>query len=764
MAGPVSHPFKPPPLGTVLAERYRLLRFLGSGAIGAVYEAATPSDERVAVKVLLELEQSRMAKELAVRFVREARVASTFESEHIVHVTDSGVDGQLHIPYLVMPLLSGFDLETLLKRAGAIHPTVAVRIFAQACEGLMEAHHKNVIHRDIKPGNLFLDHDPTGKVIVRVLDFGMAKLMQSDETITRAGAVLGTPHYMSPEQSTNAKDVDGRSDVWGTAATLYHVLTGVAPFDEEKTFADLHLSINTKDVPHIQERAPWVDPGLARVVHGALLRDRDMRCNSISELRTALTPYLAGSTDINAAMLETIPAVLRHVKSSLAERPEIWERSAPSAELPPMSNDESDELLGKRLGGEYLLLRRLGRGGYGGLYEALGPDANRYAVRAVDPQIAGRDPAASRRFVREARALASMDSPHVVKLVDASFDEALEQPYLVVELMHGVDMQAMIDTHGPMTPEHATRLLVEACRGMEAAHARGVVHRDVRPANIFLMEEPSGVITVKLTGFGLVKQEGEGEGYAVTRGDEILGSPMHMAPEQAKNAKAADARSDIWSLGATLYHALAGEPPWPPGLSGADLLIAIGTGKPTHLQDKAPWVGKQLTELVHRCLKIDPAERWESTTELREALETLSEKPSVKLRDLGKLSSSLRRKKAPRGAPAQPPSVPPPAVPSFSDPDEEGGQTELLDPGFSDTAPVVTPEQMNLPAGVALGAPDETAAEVPRFNQAAIDIASGPKTSSSPSVIRSSASRASMVLAIAIGVLTVVAIAGYVLL
>lgn len=759
MAGPVSHPFKPPPLGTVLAERYRLLRFLGSGAIGAVYEAATPSDERVAVKVLLELEQSRLAKELAVRFVREARVASTFDSEHIVHVTDSGVDGQLHIPYLVMPLLSGFDLETLLKRAGAIHPTVAVRIFAQACEGLMEAHRKNVIHRDIKPGNLFLDHDQTGKVVVRVLDFGMAKLMQSDETITRAGAVLGTPHYMSPEQSTNAKDVDGRSDVWGTAATLYHVLTGVAPFDEEKTFADLHLAINTKDVPHIQERAPWIDPGLARVVHGALLRDRDMRCSSIGELRTALTPYLAGSTDLNAVMLETIPAVLRRVKYSRAERPEIWERSAPSAELPPMSDEASDDLLGKRLGGNYLLLRRLGRGGFGGLYEALGPDANRYAVRAVDPQIAGRDPAASRRFVREARALASIDSPHVVKLIDAAFDEALEQPYLVVELLHGVDLQAVIDVHGPMTPEHATRILVEACRGMEAAHARGVVHRDVRPANLFLMEEPSGVVTVKITGFGLVKQEGEGEGYTVTRGDEILGSPMHMAPEQAKNAKAADARSDIWSLGATLYHALAGEPPWPAGLTGADLIIAIGTGKPTHLQDKAPWVDKQLTEVVHRCLEIDPTQRWESTTELREALETLSAKPNVKLRELGKLSNSLRRKKAPRGEPAGPASVPPPAVPSFSDPDDEGGDTQLLDPRFSDAASEVAPPATDS------GSPDEPAeAVVPKFNQAAIDIAAGPATSHSPSVIRSSASRASMVLAIAIGVLTAVAIAGYVLL
>ncbi len=723
MAGPVSQTYKPPPLGTVLAQRYRLLRFLGSGAIGAVYEAHTPSDERVAVKVLLQLDQTRMGRELAVRFVREARVASTFDSPNIAVVTDSGVDAQLQIPYLVMPLLSGIDLETLLKRTAAIHPTVAVRIFAQVCAGLMDAHRKNVIHRDVKPGNIFLDHDPTGSVTARVLDFGMAKLTASDETITRAGAILGTPHYMSPEQSTNAKDVDERSDVWGVAATLYHALTGVAPFDEATNFADLHLAINTEDVPHIQQRAPWVDPGLARVVHGAMLRDRDMRCHSISELRTALIPYMGNSTDISASMLEPLPVVLRGVRANLAERPDVWERSAPSANLPPMSEEAKDELLGKRLGGKYLLLRRLGRGGFGGLYEALGPDANRYAVRAVSPQVAGTDPTASRRFVREARALANIDSPHVVKLVDASFDETLEQPFIVVELLHGVDLKSIVDLYGPMSPRHATALLVEACKGMQAAHATGAVHRDVRPANLFLVEEPSGNVTVKITGFGLLKQEGEGESYTVTRGDDILGSPTHMAPEQAKNAKAANVRSDIWSVGATLYHALTGEPPWPPELCGAELIIRIGTGKPTPLQDKAPWVSKQLTEVVHRCLRLDPMQRWESMLALREALEALNDKPTVKLLDLGPLSSSLKKRVSARAEPPEPESQPPP-------PAHVAPAAPRIAPGMTAAAPGAS-----APVGPAFPAP--TTLKNPR---------------------KPSATRTSVLLAVALGLLLVAAV------
>jgi serine/threonine protein kinase len=716
MVAPASQTIKPPPLGTSLAERYRLLRFLGSGAIGAVYEAATPSDDRVAVKVLLELDQSRLAKELATRFLREAQVASTLDSKHVVSVIDSGVDAALSIPYLVMPLLSGFDLEQLLQRAGALHPTVAARIIAQACAGLMEAHRKEIIHRDIKPGNIYLDHEPNGQVTARVLDFGMAKLMATDETITRAGAILGTPHYMSPEQSINAKDVDGRADVWGIAATFYHALTGVPPFNDERTFADLHLALNTKGPPHIQDRAPWIDPGLARVVHGALLRDRDLRCSSVSELRTALLPFLAGSTEISEVMLEPCPAILRRTTAARADRTDVWERSAPSGELPPMSDDPVDKLLGKRLGGGYRLLRRLGRGGFGGLYEALGPDANRYAVRALDPKLGGSEPAAGRRFVREARALAAIDDPHVVRLVDAAFDEELQQPFVVVELLYGLDMQAVIDKHGAMHPRDAIRLFIDACRGLEACHGHGVVHRDVRPANLFLVEEPSGDVTVKLTGFGLVKQlVGEEAAHTLTRGGEILGSLMHMSPEQAKNAKVADFRSDVWSVGASLFHCLAGEPPWPKELSGSDLLIAIGTGVPARVDDKAPWVTRDLAEVVHKALAVKPEERFANVAELREALETLSDKPAVKLRDLGPLPESMREKARKRAAAAR-------------------------------AADAPLPEK-----------PPEPRPPLPSVEEAM------PPTQQ-PLTRQGSASRASWLLALAIGVLTVAALLGFIML
>ncbi len=649
---------KAPALGTTLGERYTLLRFLGQGAMGAVYEAATPSDERVAVKVLLELGQHKMASELERRFVREAAVASTFASKHVVPVVDSGMDEALGVPYLVMPLLVGSDASTLLGRTGALHPTVAVRMVAQACAGLMEAHKQQVVHRDVKPDNLFLDQDDEGNVTVRVLDFGMAKLTEEsgddNQALTRAGSILGTPHYMSPEQSMNAKDVDARCDVWGIGATLYHLLTGSAPFAEARTFAELHLALNTEDVPWIQDRAPWLDPGLATVVHGALLRDRALRCDSVSSLRTALLPYLDGSTAVNAMMLEPIPAVLRRVRAKRGERVTSWEPSAPSGKLPPVSAPPVDELLGKRLG-PYRLLRRLSSGRSGGLYEAIGPDANRCAVRVIP---SGGDEVAARRFVREARALSSIDDAHVVRLIDAAYDEALERPYAVLALLYGQDLGELLDKHGAIDPQIAVTLLVELCRGLAAAHEQKIIHRDVNPRNVFLVEEPGGEVCVKLVGFGHVKRMpgaiGEGS-YDVTLGGDLIGSPMYMAPEQAKNATRVDARSDVYSAGATLFHALAGAPPFPEDLSAQDLIVEVAKARPRPLVELAPWLDPALVAIVERAMSADPTERFDGAADLLDALEPHGRGTKIMLKELGPIASEKKRVAAPRpAAPSDP--------------------------------------------------------------------------------------------------------------
>ncbi|MBI4701379.1 MAG: serine/threonine protein kinase [Deltaproteobacteria bacterium] len=617
-----------PPLGATIGGRYQLLRYLGAGGMGAVYEAEDPDGRRVALKAMLEIPPTAHGQELVARFRREAKLMGSLASPYIVAALEAGWDQSLEIPYLVMPLLSGLDLGALLDRTGALHPTVAVRLVYQGCRALEVAHRAGVIHRDIKPDNLFLDHDPQGKITVRVLDFGIAKCLAEDEKLTRTGSVMGTPHYMSPEQTTSAKHVDARTDIWGMGCTLYHALAGVAPFDHLDTFAQIVVAIHAEDVPALQSHAPWVDPGLATVVHGALLRDLEARCPSIGELMDALRPFAFGSEEVTAAMLHPVPAELRQVAARPARLPARWQRVTPSVPPPPLEDASADPLLGRTLGGCYALVRRLGQGGMGTVYEAHGSDGGRYAVKVIDPELAGRSPAARRRFVREAKAAMSIGSEHVVRVVAADTDLEQELPFIVMELLQGIDLAALIQRRGALELEPVVRLFMQACRGLAAAHALGLVHRDIKPANLFLHELPSGELVVKICDFGIAKRMAGSDtaetSTELTRTGGVLGSPMYMSPEQATNAKNVDARTDIWSLGISLYQALCGEPPWEGKTTVGELIVAICTGELPHLQDKASWIPQGLAAVAHQALSRKPEARLADMSAFARALAPFS--------------------------------------------------------------------------------------------------------------------------------------------
>src|SRR5690349_16972226 len=187
--------------GALVDRKYQVQKLLGAGAMGAVYEAEhTGTGRRVALKVIM----GQFAKDegLVARFHREARAAGSIETQHITQVLDTGFDKESELPFMVMEFLEGEDVQHLLKRTGPIHPDIALRIVAQACLGLQKAHDKNVVHRDIKPANLFLAKRDAGEIIIKLLDFGIAKtkMDQSQETesagLTKTGNMLGSPLYM----------------------------------------------------------------------------------------------------------------------------------------------------------------------------------------------------------------------------------------------------------------------------------------------------------------------------------------------------------------------------------------------------------------------------------------------------------------------------------------------------------------------------------------------------------------------------------------
>jgi serine/threonine protein kinase len=228
-------------LPVVVGNRYRLTEFRGGGGMARVYRAVDTTLEReVAVKLINQ--DLRAEPEFDARFQREARIASQLADPHIVVVHDFGLDPALG-PYLVMEYLLGQTLRERLQSEGKLPFRAAVQLSAQMMLALIHAHNKNIVHRDIKPDNIFFLNQSGVRLHVRVLDFGIARIYRGDdqgkiEPLTQPGAVLGTPRYMSPEQLAG-QAVDARSDLYSAAMVLHEALTGSLPYVTGKSLTEL---------------------------------------------------------------------------------------------------------------------------------------------------------------------------------------------------------------------------------------------------------------------------------------------------------------------------------------------------------------------------------------------------------------------------------------------------------------------------------------------------------------------------------------------
>lgn len=269
-----------------LSKTLRLVRSLDKGGMGSVWVAEhVPSGGQVAVKIVADRLVDR-PKALA-RFFREASMAMQLDHPHIVKTIDHGVTSDSR-PFLVMELLDGESLRERIVRRGAMTVRESLSILTQVADALRTAHGQRIVHRDIKPPNLFLVRGAEDDPFVKVVDFGIAKQVPTMSGLTSTGALVGTPYYMSPEQLTNAKNADSRMDLWSLAVVAFELFTGTRPF-VAKTVTALSLLICRGSPKQASTLRPELPADLDAWFSRAFSRKIEDRFQSAEELAEELT-------------------------------------------------------------------------------------------------------------------------------------------------------------------------------------------------------------------------------------------------------------------------------------------------------------------------------------------------------------------------------------------------------------------------------------------------------------------------------------------
>lgn len=362
-AGQALEPTPTPPiaLGGVVAGKYRVDRVIGFGGMGIVC-AATHVELGSAVAIKFIRPERGTDDRTVARFLTEARAAAQLHSQFACRVMDCGrlSSGS---PYIVMEYLVGQDLRSMVNARGPLTIEEAVTLGLQACEALAEAHSKHIVHRDVKPENLFIAEGPGGAHQLKVLDFGISKQLSPlapQRSLTDSTESIGSPSHMSPEQMIDPASIDSRTDIWSLGVVLYEIVTGQLPFAGE---SGPQLCANVMTTPPIPLQAHHADipEGLARVILRCLEKDRERRFRDVGELSLALQPFGGAAGALMAARVERI------FGRSAASDATTAAASAASDDAAPVPSGRVDSIpgvprrgLGRRVGVAMVLLAATG--------------------------------------------------------------------------------------------------------------------------------------------------------------------------------------------------------------------------------------------------------------------------------------------------------------------------------------------------------------------------------------------------------------------
>jgi serine/threonine protein kinase len=290
-------------LGRTIDRRYRVESLLGEGGMGLVYRVThTHLNKPLAIKVLRR--ENTRDPEVLARFRREAESASAIGNEHIVDISDFGVldDGST---FFVMECLDGIDLIDAIDVAQRMPEERAIRIAIQVCRALGAAHNAGIVHRDLKPENVFLTRRKETEDFVKILDFGIAKVANGPKRLTRAGEVLGTPHYMSPEQC-EGDNVDHRTDIYALGVLMYEMVTGHVPHDADTMMGILTKQMYEDPIPP-KVRVPQLSEQLEQLIMRCLEKKPDQRYQTMHEIEEDLRRLREGQVPVGPDTVTLTP-------------------------------------------------------------------------------------------------------------------------------------------------------------------------------------------------------------------------------------------------------------------------------------------------------------------------------------------------------------------------------------------------------------------------------------------------------------------------
>ncbi|HEY7954139.1 MAG TPA: protein kinase, partial [Polyangia bacterium] len=653
--------------------RYTLLANLAQGGMGALYLACQGEPGMEKLCVIKTVLPHLADKEYVARFRDEAKVVVRLSHGNLVPVFDAGLakaDGAEEL-YLSMDYVDGKDLRAVWNqcaRRGIAFPVdVAVYVARELLRGLHHAHSFGAIklvHRDVSPPNILLSF--SGEV--KLTDFGLAASTMKTEK-TAPGVVYGKVSYMSPEQA-RGEPLDGRTDLYAVAIILWELLTGRQLFPSQEP--NLINRVRDPEIALPSSHASRVPPALDAIVMKALAKDRTLRYADGEAFRAALSGFLAQiapttDNDRVAKFLEHLfgeeIARDRQARQKLLDdlgehrakvAAEVADQTVSKPETISLAPREPPKggsgLVGTYLDDRYLVKRLIGEGGMGLVYEAEHVEIGRRVAVKVLHSVYTRQGEVVARFRAEARAATRIGHPHIIEVFDSgtTVDGAV---YFVMEFLDGHDLAEVIGREGSLACARAIAIAREICQALAAAHKAGIVHRDMKPENVFLITRDGQADFVKVLDFGIAKTlDGASERIGrLTNPGMAMGTPEYMAPEQAAGGPV-DLRVDIYAVGAMLYEMLCGHPPHEGG-NIMEILTRKATVPPAPLGKLRPDLPPELERLVMRMLAQAPEARPQSMLELAEDLGRLAgeapTRPGVPVAFSSQSTDRLPRNRAP---------------------------------------------------------------------------------------------------------------------